>query len=178
MKFKAKSITAENNGFDVVLTLHIPFTYGKQIESVVASFEAKNEYELKQVRKKRSLDANAYFWLLADEIAKVLNTTKENVYWEVIKRVGVFETLRFANEESMNRFNENWKRNGLGWLTYIVDAEKCILQVYYGSSRYNSQEFSRLLDETIEEAKRLGIETRPQEEIDSMLKEWSESGGR
>ena len=30
--------------------------------------------------------------------------------------------------------------------------------------------------ETIEEAKRLGIETRPQEEIDSMLKEWGRQG--
>jgi hypothetical protein len=31
---------------------------------------------------------------------------------------------------------------------------------------------SRLIDEAITEAKRLGIETKPQWEIDSMLKEW------
>jgi hypothetical protein len=53
-----------------------------------------------------------------------------------------------------------------------VDEDKFILQAYYGSSVYDTAEMSRLIDEAVSEAKRLGIETKPQWEIDSMLKEW------
>ena len=33
---------------------------------------------------------------------------------------------------------------------------------------------SRLIDYIVEEAKELGIETKPQEEIDALLKSWGE----
>ena len=39
-------------------------------------------------RRKRSLDANAYLWVLCDQIAKVIRSTKEEVYRAAIKRVG------------------------------------------------------------------------------------------
>jgi hypothetical protein len=72
----------------------------------------------------------------------------------------------------MDRFKATWQSKGLGWLTRTVDEEKFILQAYYGSSVYDTAEMSRLIDEAVGEAKRLGIETKPQWEIDSMLKEW------
>lgn len=172
MRFKPTAVNVSNFGVGVVLNVGVPTMYAKEIERLVANFKAGNEYELKQIRKKRSLDANAYFWKLADEIATVLSTTKEQVYWHIVRRVGVFDTLQFANEEAMNRFKVNWQQNGLGWLTYTVDKDKHILQAYYGSSRYNTQEMSRLIDEAVEEAKNLGIEVRPREEIESMLQEW------
>ena len=172
MRFKPTAVNVANFGVGVVLTIGLPLMYAKELETLTGRFKAGNEYELKQIRKKRSLDANAFFWKLADEISKALNTTKEQIYWNLVKRVGVFDTLQFANEEAMNRFKVNWQQNGLGWLTYTVDKDKHILQAYYGSSRYNTQEMSRLIDEAVEEAKNLGIEVRPREEIESMLQEW------
>ena len=44
-------------------------------------------------------------------------------------------------------------------------------RVWVGSSEYNREEFSVLLDGVVQEAKNLGIEVRPQEEIASMLAE-------
>ena len=172
MRFKPTAVNVANFGVGVVLTIGLPLMYAKELETLTGRFKAGNEYELKQIRKKRSLDANSFFWKLTDEIAKALNTTKEQIYWNLVKRVGVFDTLQFANEEAMNRFKANWQQNGLGWLTYTVDKDRHVLQAYYGSSRYNTQEMSRLIDEAVTEAKRLGIETKPQWEIDSMLKEW------
>ena len=43
--------------------------------------------------------------------------------------------------------------------------------VLKGSSEYNSKEMATLLDGVISECKELEIETRPKEEIESMLKE-------
>ena len=41
--------------------------------------------EIKEFRKKRSLDSNNYFWQLCDQIAGKLGRTKEDLYVEYIK---------------------------------------------------------------------------------------------
>ena len=41
--------------------------------------------EFKQVRRKRSLSANAYAWVLMDKLAQKLGTTKTAVYREHVR---------------------------------------------------------------------------------------------
>lgn len=178
MRFKPTGIRAISYGSGIILTIGgIPTSCGEDVDRLTSQYKHGNEYELRQVRKKRSLDSNGYFWTLCDEIAKAVNTTKEQVYWKFIKRVGVFDTLQFTTEEAMNRFKANWRQNGLGWLTYTVDKEKCVLQAYYESSRYNTKEMSRLIDEAIDEAKGLGIETLTPEELARMKDDWRNGDG-
>lgn len=43
---------------------------------------------------------------------------------------------------------------------------------YYGSSSYNTAEMSKLIELIVQECKQLGIETKPQKEIDSLLESW------
>lgn len=43
---------------------------------------------------------------------------------------------------------------------------------YYGSSTYDTDEMARLIDEIVNEAKELGIETMPPEELDCLIKSW------
>ena len=45
----------------------------------------KLSIEVKPYRARRSLDANAYFFVLADKVAEKLNTTKVDVYRNCIK---------------------------------------------------------------------------------------------
>jgi hypothetical protein len=47
---------------------------------------------------------------------------------------------------------------------------------YYGSSTYDTAQMHRLLDAIMEECKTQGIETRPQEEIESLLAYWETRG--
>ncbi|MDQ9744386.1 hypothetical protein RF397_17385, partial [Acinetobacter baumannii] len=44
--------------------------------------------QIKEYRKKRSLDANAYCWKLIGDIADALRTSKEEVYLLMLKRYG------------------------------------------------------------------------------------------
>ena len=44
--------------------------------------------QIKEYRKKRSLDANAYCWKLIGDIADALRTSKEEVYRLMLKRYG------------------------------------------------------------------------------------------
>lgn len=172
MRFKPAGLSVMNFGSSLLLQITLPVAYGKDVDGLMQRHKAGAEYELKRLRQKRSLDANAYFWVLCDKIAAVLNTEKIQVYWMLIRRVGVFDTLCFENADAMERFKVNWRQNGLGWLTHTVDKDNFVLQAYYGSSRYSGPEMTRLIDEAIQEAKALEIETLPPDEIRKMTESW------
>ena len=140
--------------------------------------ELKNEnklnIELKKYRKKRSLDSNAYAWVLLGELQNVLNIPKEEIYRDLIKSIGSYEVIPVKNE-AVEKFRQAWSKNGLGWLTETTKSKLegfTNIITYYGSSTYNTKEMTRLIDLLVEECKQFGIETKPKEEIESLLKEW------
>ena len=132
------------------------------------------EYEIKEHKQKRSLDANAYLWVLISKIQSVLNIPKETIYKDLIKDIGVYEVIPIKNI-AVNKFCEAWHKNGLGWITVTtkskLDGYTNVL-AYYGSSEYNSKEMARLIDSTIEECRNLDIETKSDEEIKSLVESW------
>ena len=136
------------------------------------------QFELKEYRKKRSLDSNAYCWVLCDKIAKELSKdgniiTKEKIYQDGILQIGSFEPL-IVEEKAFEKFKRIWKKQGIGFLVQEVSRkDKCVkVHCYYGSSTYDSKEMSLLINLLVELAKSLNIETKSQVEIDSLLKEW------
>lgn len=144
--------------------------------SVVEELKNENKLnvELKKYRKKRSLDANAYCWVLCDKIAKQIgNITKEDVYKEAILNIGTFEPM-IIEEKAYDNFKRIWERQGLGFLIQEVNRkDKCIkVHCYYGSSTYDSKEMSLLIDLIVQQAKEIGIETMPQQELESLLRSW------
>lgn len=132
------------------------------------------EYEIKEHRQKRSLDANAYLWVLISKLQSVLNIPKETIYKDLIKDIGVYEVIPIKNI-AVNKFCEAWHKNGLGWITETtkskLDGYTNVL-AYYGSSEYDSKEMARLIDSTIEECRNLDIETKSDEEIKSLVENW------
>lgn len=149
-------------------------------KDVVEQLKSENKLtiELKKWRQKRSLDANSYCWVLCDKIAKELCkdgtiVTKEDVYKDAILQIGSFEPFIVQEKTYMN-FKRIWEKQGLGFLVQEVSKkDKCIkVNCYYGSSTYNTKEMSLLIEDLIELAKTLNVETKSQSEIDSLLKEW------
>lgn len=138
----------------------------------------KLNIELKKWYKKRSLDANAYCWVLCDMIAKELSkdgeaVTKEIIYKDAIKNIGVFEPF-IVQESTFENFKRIWEKQGLGFLVQEVSRKDKAIKVhcYYGSSTYNSKEMSLLIELLIQEAKALNLETKSQQEIDNLLQQW------
>lgn len=132
--------------------------------------------DIKLKRKRRSLDANAYLWVLCQKIAEaVRNTTKEAVYQQLVRRVGQFTPLPIRND-AVESFAEMWESCGLGWFV-VVDGDSTItgytrVFAYHGSSSYDTREMSVLIDEAVSEAKELGIETMTPDELERMKCEW------
>lgn len=146
----------------------------ESISSLEEIKEDKLSIEIKKYRKKRSLDCNGYMWVLLQKLQEVVNIPKEEIYKDAIRNIGVCEVVP-VKDEAVDRFIEAWKHNGLGWICETTKSKlKGFTNViaYYGSSTYNSVEMSRLVDLIVQECKQFKIETKPQAEIDSLLKQW------
>lgn len=154
------------------------------LDEVSVVEELKNEnklnIEIKKWHKKRSLDANAYCWVLCDKIAKELSddgtiVKKEMVYKDAILGIGTFEPF-VIQEKSYDKFKRIWEKQGLGFLVQEVSRkDKCIkVNCYYGSSTYDTKEMSLLINLLVDLAKSLNIETKPKAEIDSLLRSWNQ----
>lgn len=137
----------------------------------------KTPYSLKisKWRSKRSLNANAYMWVLTDKIASKLRTTKDEVYRKYIREVGVFRDLSI-NDEAVDTFIKAWGMHGTGWIAEKLDYGEIdgysTIRAYYGSSVYSTKQMTRLIDMVVEDAVSLGIEVRTPDEIAEMLSLW------
>jgi len=131
-------------------------------------------------RQKRSLDSNAYCWILCQKMAEVLSKdkgriyTKEDMYKTAIREVGQFETLAVM-EDAAEQFIKVWNSRGLGWHAEEMDSKiagcKKVI-AYYGSSCYDTKAMSVLIDYIVQEAKELNIETMTPQELSLMKQEW------
>jgi hypothetical protein len=124
-----------------------------------------------QYREKRSLDANAYMWVLLQKLAEVLHTTKDELYIDMLGKYGVFTHI-IVKPHVVARVKEEWRTvKELGEVT--VGGQTGIqLQCYFGSSTYDTKEMSVLIDGVVQECKDEGIETLPPDELARMKKEW------
>lgn len=166
-------------GVDGKRSLDITFTF-PFIQSV-AEDAAKYTDKLltvvfKQYRQKRSLDANAYMWVLLQKIADKLSVPgnrvdKWDVYLQMLEQYGVFTHI-VVKEVAVERIKQEWRAvKVLGEVT-VGGMTGIQLQCYYGSHTYTTKEMARLVDGVITESRELGIETATPEEVQRMKAQW------
>lgn len=80
------------------------------LESIQKLFNKKKELSIsiKAKSQKRSLDANAYSWLLMEKIGEVINKSKDEVYIDMLGRYGVF-THVIVKPQVVERMKEEWR---------------------------------------------------------------------
>lgn len=137
----------------------------------------KISIELKPYRERRSLDANAYYWVLCDKVAECVGISKEQVYRKSIRNIGGNSEVVCVKDEAVKKLRQGWQRNGLGWLTEtfpskITGCTNVIL--YYGSSTYDTAQMSKLIDNIIQDCYELGIPTETPAKIAEMKSLWGE----
>ena len=126
-------------------------------------------------QNKRSLDANAYCWVLISRLAEKLNISKTEIYRSAIKEIGGNCDTVCVQDKAVKSLCDGWERNGIGWQTdtFPSKIEGCTnVTLYYGSSTYDSAQMARLINLILEECRQVGIETKSAEEIDSLLGQW------
>lgn len=159
--------------------LHILCPDKQQIQDFILSLVGNEEYYIAKIekeKKKRSLDANSALWHLLSQMAGVLQTSKDELYLQMLDRYGVFTHI-IVKPSVVEKVKKEWKLvRELGEVTVTGDNGKkqtgTQLQCYFGSSSYDSKEFATLLDGTMDEAKELGIHFISREDRDRMIREW------
>lgn len=145
-------------------------------ENITGSLDKLKDKELsivaKQHRKRRSLDSNAYAWVLMQKIAEATHDDKWNVYLRLLQQNSRAFTHIIVKPEAVKKVKEEWRTViDLGEIT--VNGQTGIqLQCYFGSSTFDTKEMSVFIDGLIEECRQLDIETLPPAEIDRMKREW------
>ena len=129
--------------------------------------------EIKPYKKKRSLDANAYFHVLVDKIAKVLNKASSDVKKEMVFDYGTIASdekglkagFKALKDIPITQYFKYAKpigevvENGKSFIKYLIYKETHTL---------DSSEMATLINGTIEEAKDLGIETLTPLELENL----------
>ena len=137
----------------------------------------KLSIDVRQYREKRSLDANAYFWVLAGKVAEKMNIAPEEVYRDCVRGIGGNNEVVCVRKEAVEKLCDGWQKNGIGWITenFPSKIEGCInVILYYGSSTYDTRQMSLLISRVIDKCEQLGIETKTPAELSLMLARWSE----
>lgn len=149
------------------------YAFGNITESLEELNGLKVNLDLKKYNPK-SHNINAYLWVLLGELQEKLKLPKEDIYRNYIRHCGVYEVIPIR-DIALDKFIESWSQNGLGW---VCDTTKSKLKgytnviAYYGTSVYNNQEMSVLVDQVVQDCIEQGIPTKPKEEIESLLEEW------
>lgn len=149
---------------------------GKARQVLDALKEGKSyDVEIREHREKRSLDANAYFWVLADRLAEKTRIPKTDIYRSYIREIGGNHEVVCVADSAVEKLRSGWEHNGLGWQTDTMPSKLpgCVRVVlYYGSSTYDTAQMSRLIDLIVQDCREQGIETLPPEKLAGMMEEW------
>lgn len=169
-RFAGASRTFDGRG--IILTFEVDASASTQIEHM----KSDDLLRIKAVkyRQKRSLDANAYAWVLMSKIANHpdIASSKEEIYEQMLQKYGSiyqdesgYITITVKKSVDMAKVDGHWK--------HIKDNGKFASYLMIkGSSEYDTAEMSRFIDRIVEEAQELGIETATPDELERMKQEW------
>lgn len=167
-KYYNHSFTADGG---ILLTFEMP---PKSRYEALSALDKEKQITVSEMRRKRSINANDYLWVLCTALSGKLRIPKEEIYKKHIKDMGVYTALAIP-DNAVEKFNEVWQTKGIGWFCEVVDStlDGCKkVFAYYGSSTYDTKQMSILIDSVVEECKEQDIETMTPLELEAIKAAW------
>lgn len=142
-----------------------------QEDTKIITVQIGKDEELEVKKKKRSKNANSYFWELLQKLCFELNLDLIGEYRKRVKELGICQTF-VLDTKNLATFEHLWNSNGIAWFTEKVEenGDKATINAYYGSSSYNSKQMSRLIDNLVQDCKSVGIQTLDEREIEDLIR--------
>lgn len=116
---------------------------------------------IKKWKEKRSLDSNSFYWLINSQMARVLQTSPEELHEELLQRYGLLDTDENGHIAITARSNVDMSKVDGHWKLYKVSQDgkwKSYLRIR-GTSEYDTAEMAYFIERVLEDAKELGIDT-------------------
>jgi hypothetical protein len=160
---------ARGMGGELLLTLSLAPNY---IEELTRLKDEKLAVKIDKHRNRRSVNANAYAWVLINKIAEKMHMSKDYVYQLMLKRYGQGTVISVLTDKlpDVQRELDYWEIHGYG---KVNGREFTHIRFWVGSSKYNTKEMSVFIDGIVDEAKELSIETMTPDELNKMVGEWN-----
>ena len=128
----------------------------------------KLSLEIKKYRQKRSIDANAYYWVLVTKLARVLETSNAEIHNILLSRYGFPEIidgqlmrLSLPESEETEKRVKSAEEYHLKATTQVISGKDGKSYRTYilmrGSHGYNTEEMARLINGLITECKDAGF---------------------
>ena len=155
--------------------VRISFEFNEKPTALKLADELKDAeklcFKIDRYRERRSLNANNYAWKLMTEIGNETRQSKEDVYFQMLKRYGQSELISVLAHIPIGQY-----------VKYCEEAGESILngkrfkhyRVFKGSSEFDTREMSIFLDGVIGEAKDLGVQTDTPNQIAKLKALWGE----
>lgn len=148
-----------------------------EIITFLLDADKKQLFDLEPHKEKRRLTQNAYYWKLLELIAIKTHISKAELHNINLRHLGLIERVGNNPVYVMLEDTEKVEKQTLQAETYHLAPRRETKQGkdgktyrYYvmlrGSSDYNVQEFSALVDMAIQDAKEQGIEVLSKDELE------------
>lgn len=168
----------------LVLSLRVPkgetFTAKQTVAAIrtgLASGKERLTAAVAWYKETRSLNANAYFHVLVDKIAKNMNLGADEVKAQMVLQYGAVATeggeriiVALPKSANVNDYypyarwiSDFTTKNGKEYSQYIF---------YKQTHTLDKAEMAQLIEGVIWEAQELGIETRTPDELASLIENW------
>ena len=163
MRLRAK-IAGLARGMDgeYLLTISTPL---RAVEEVWNTLRGEDvAVDVKKWRNRRSMDANAYAWVLIDRLSEALNRDKLEVYREAIRGIGGVSDVVMVSDRAVTQLVQGWAHNGAGWFAETMPSRQpgvTTVVLYYGSSVYDTKQMSALIDHLAQDCRVVGIDPTP-----------------
>lgn len=153
--------------------LDITFSTNQNILPEYEKLKDDKKISVKAVRhrKKRSLNANNYLWVLLGKLADVHRADKWDIYLKMLRTYGKY-TYIVVKPNVVDAVKKQWREvEELGPIN-LNGQEGIQLLCYFGSSTYDNLEMAVLIDGVVSECKDSKIETLPPDQITQMKEQW------
>lgn len=128
-----------------------------------------------QYRVRRSLDANAYFWVLAHKLAEKTGIPVGEIYRSYVREIGGNNRVICTRDKDVAPLMQDWSNRGLGWIAEPFESktEGCTNVILYsGSSTYDTAQMHRLIDLVVQDCKEQNIETMTPAQLEMLVGGW------
>jgi hypothetical protein len=173
LEFTGARWSQDDSGFWISLKVENPFEARRFLAT---KKEKKYVADIKEYRERRSLDANAYMWVLVGKLSGKLGLPPEEIYRAAIRDVGDNYEVMPVRNDALERWKTIWQSNGLGWLCEEIGPSKLDgytnVRNFYGSSAYDKAQMSRLINNIVQDCKAQCIETLTPTELARLTEEW------
>lgn len=147
----------------------------KTYDYIIVEHDEDNILSVEKAKKKRSLNANAYFHVLVNEIARATNISDEECKYKMVIEYGTIAknedgtpvTVKMPKTTDISQFYKYAKWYG--------EKDSFDFYVFYKPTHtLDTKEMAKLIDGVVSECKELDIPTLDDMKINKMIEEWNE----